>query len=82
MNLQIEDFKTGWFGITFGIKRSEIEVLIRGLENLKRDKNQHFHIRSDYSGEGGIADIEFYIESEDSKDNSVIDLSPAIPPNR
>ena len=82
MNLQIEDFKTGWSGITFGIKGSEIDSLIRGLENLKRDKDQHFHIRIDYSGEGGIADIEFYVESDDSNDNGVIDLSPAIPPNR
>jgi hypothetical protein len=45
MDLQIQDFKTGWFGITSGIQKTQIEILIRGLKNLKRDEDQHVHIR-------------------------------------
>ncbi len=82
MNVQIEDFKTGWFGITLGIKKSEVDTLIQGLAYLKSNPDQHFHIRSDYSGQGGIGDIELYIESDDVSDNAVIEVNPAIPPNR
>ena len=82
MNIQLEDFKTGWFGITLGIKESELDILIEGLRGLKRDAEQHFHIRSEFAGEGGVGDVEFYVEAEEAKDNSTIDISPAIEPNR
>jgi len=82
MNIDLEDFKTGWFGITVGIKTSEIDILIEGLTKLKGNEGQHFHARSDCSGNGGVADIEFYLEAEDTKDNATLDLSPAINPNR
>ena len=82
MKIQIEDFKTGWFGISMGIKKSEIDILIEGLTNLKKNTAQHFHVRSNYEGKGGVGDIEIFIENEDTPDNSVIDLSPAISPNR
>jgi hypothetical protein len=82
MNIQIEDFNTGWFGISMGIKKPELDVLIQGLENLKQGGDYHFHIRNSFKGKGGVADVELYIEDENATDNSVIDLSPAISPNR
>ncbi len=81
MNIQIEDFKTGWFGITIGVKKSEIDTLIAGLENLKKDSG-HFHIRSGYSGEGGVGEVEVYLEDDDASDNSKIDLSIPIYQNK
>jgi len=82
MKIQIEDFETGWFGISMGIKKSEIDILIEGLKNLKRNEAQHFHVRSNYEGDGGVGDIELFIEDENTQDNSVIDLSLSIEPNR
>jgi len=63
MRVEIEDFKTGWFGLTVGIKSSEVDLLLNALKKLKKTDG-HFHMRSDYKGNGGVADIEFYAQSE------------------
>jgi hypothetical protein len=81
MNIQIEDFKTGWFGISIGIKGPEIDLFIDALNNLKRGSN-HFHVRSNYEGQAGVGDIEIYMEDESASDNAVLDLSEPIKPNR
>jgi hypothetical protein len=74
MKVEIEDFKTGWYGINLGLKTSQIDDLIKGLESLKKTKS-HFHYRSDFSGEGGVGDIEFYWADDNEKDNMKLDLS-------
>lgn len=38
MRVEIEDFKTGWFGLTVGMKKIEIDQLIDALNNLKEGK--------------------------------------------
>ena len=63
MNADLEDFKTGWFGLFIGLKSQEIEELIGALEDLKKYKS-HFHFRSTFEGNGGIGDIEVYYEEE------------------
>jgi hypothetical protein len=40
----------------------------------------HFHMRSDYKGSGGVADIEFYAQDENEQNNMELDSSPAIYP--
>jgi hypothetical protein len=82
MKAQIEDFETGWFGIKMGIKNSEIDAIIESLQNLKQNANSHFHFRSEYSGKGGIGDIEIYIEEESVNDNLMLDPSYPIEPNK
>ncbi|MDY7038481.1 MAG: hypothetical protein SV375_20285 [Thermodesulfobacteriota bacterium] len=72
MNVELEDFKTGWYGIYIGIKHEEIDVLIERLRSLKRDKDQHFHISSDYGGSGGVGDIEFSIQGDNEESNMII----------
>jgi len=70
MIVEIEDFKTGWFGIGIGLKSDEIDQLIELLKMIKADPEQHFHISSpDYTGDGGVGDIEIYIQNESQKDN-------------
>ncbi len=76
MHVTIENFKTGWYGISIGIKEAEIDRLIDGLRGLKKNKDEHFHARSDYDGDGGVGDIEFYVELENTKDN----MELAVPP--
>ena len=63
MNADLEDFETGWFGLSVGLKEHEIDELIGALEDLKKYKT-HFHFRSDFEGNGGIGDIEVYYEKE------------------
>ena len=72
MRAEIEDFKTGWYGITLGVNKKEIDRLIKLLTHIKNDTDQHFHISSDYEGNGGIGDIEIYIQNEDDPDNMKI----------
>jgi len=81
MEVKIEDFKTGWYGITVGLKDDQIDKIINALKLLKKSKD-HFHFRSNYVGEGGVGDIEFFWMENSSRDNMEIDDSPAIEPNR
>ncbi|NJK92277.1 MAG: hypothetical protein HC904_10840 [Blastochloris sp.] len=81
MQTSIEDFKTGWYGIRLGLKRSEIDVLIAGLLKLRNEETCHFHGHSACENDGGIADIEFLLIPEDFKDNLILDLSPPVNPN-
>jgi hypothetical protein len=77
----MEDFTTGWYGVTIGIRNDEIDMLIERLNFMKNEKEQHFHITSNYEGEGGIGDIEIYLIEEDQKSNMFI-TGYAIIPNR
>lgn len=80
MYVELEDFKTGWYGISISIRKNEIDVLIEKLEQLKNLEDQHFHIRSDFKGEGGVADIEFGTQEEGADNMHVLGF--AISPNR
>ena len=66
MQSKLEDFTTGWYGLTLGIKSSEIDELIVTLQELKKKKT-HFHFRSDFAGQGGLGDIEIYFQTEESQ---------------
>ncbi|MGD8255665.1 MAG: hypothetical protein PVJ11_08640 [Syntrophobacterales bacterium] len=80
MYVELEDLKTGWYQIFCGLRDHEIDILIERLTLLKKNKDQHFHITSNYEGDSGIADIEFYIQ--DSDETNMMITSPAISPNR
>jgi hypothetical protein len=49
MQASIEDFKTGWYGVTLGFKKSEIDVLVAGLVKLRDQETSHFHSRSEFN---------------------------------
>jgi len=59
MEMTLEDFKTGWFGLQVGLTDAEIDKLLQHLSDLKKTKG-HFHIRSDMEGSGGVGDVEFF----------------------
>ncbi|GEM_PF-1799809 len=80
MHIEIEDFKTGWYQLYFGMTVEEIDQLIRLLELLRQDTSQHFHIFSDYTGAEGVGDIELYIKENSEVSNMVIG-GLAIQPN-
>ena len=70
MNISFEDWKNGWHGIELGLSTAEIDQLIGNLEMLKQDTEQHFHISSDYKGNGGIGDIAIYVKDSSEADNA------------
>lgn len=71
MIVEMEDWKNGWFGLGIGLKPNEIDELIQLLQMIKNDHEQHFHISSEYKGEGGVGDIEVYVQEEDKEDNMI-----------
>lgn len=81
MRIQYDDFETGWIQLHVGIRHEEIDSLIELLKTLKSDPHQHFHISSDYQGDGGIGDIEFYIQGCNEQDNMMM-TGLAVIPNR
>ncbi len=80
MQTSIEDFKTGWYSITLGVKRSELDKFICALAHLRDENASHFHARSTFAGIGGIGDIEFYLLPEGQRDDMTFDYSEAIYP--
>ena len=74
MKGSIENYRTGWAGVAIGIKNSEIDSLIACLEDLRITRS-HFHFRSSFEGESGIADVELFLLDEDVNDNLTLDAS-------
>lgn len=72
MHGEIADWKNGWYGVSLGLSPNEIEKLIRLLEAIHRDHEQHFHLSSDYSGSGGLGDVEIYVLPEGHASNMAI----------
>lgn len=73
MRVDIEDFKTGWFGLGIGLRPSEIPYLIDVLTRLQDTtaERPHFHIVSKCDGPTpAVADIEFYILPDEQADNA------------
>ncbi|QJT09155.1 hypothetical protein [Oceanidesulfovibrio marinus] len=80
MRAEIEDFGTGWYEISIGINKEEIQSLINYLNELQKDDTQHFHLSSDLSGDGVVCDIEIYVNEEGEDNLSLSGL--AIKPTR
>lgn len=79
MYASLEDFKTGWYGVSLALTRSDIDRLIDALTTLKSTKG-HFHLRSDFQGSGGIGDVEVSIQSDHEDSNLTLDTAAAIYP--
>ena len=69
MRIDIEDYKTGWYGVSVRVNLEEIDSIISLLKQIKKDPMQHFHISSTFEGHRGISDIGFYLAGDDLEDN-------------
>jgi hypothetical protein len=74
MQADLDDFKTGWYGILLGLNANEIDELIAALHELKKHET-HLHLRSEFEGEGGIGDIEIYFKKDQGNNNMVLEAS-------
>jgi hypothetical protein len=69
MHASLEDWRNGWFGVRLSASPGEIERLISLLQGLLEDPEQHFHIGSDFKGDGGIGDIELSVKDPAETNN-------------
>ena len=69
MHVEIEDFKTGWYGMSLTLSTEDIDQLIANLNAIKKDKDKHFHIFSNYEADGGVGDVAFYHNPDNFKSN-------------
>jgi hypothetical protein len=69
MYSKLDDWKNGWFGVELGVTRAEIDSLIGLLNMLKSEPDQHFHLSSDYKGDGGVGDITICVQPPDEPNN-------------
>lgn len=81
MNVDLRELAKGSFDIGIALTSSDIDALIAGLQALMQ-RRDHFHIRSDYSAERGVEDIEIYWVEDDGPKNMAVDSSPPIEPTR
>lgn len=72
MRVKLEDWKNGWVGIDLAIDRDELDQLVHLLSLLKANPDQHFHLTSDYEGEGGVGDITICVQQPEDKSNMAI----------
>jgi len=71
MKSSIEDFGTGWYGLSLGLDDDDIDKLIEFLQKLKSDGSYHFHMFStEFDSEpGGVADIQFTKKTDNEESN-------------
>lgn len=69
MRGEIQNWNNGWYGVSLGLSVPEIDRLILLLTRIRGGSEQHFHIRSDYSGSGGLGDIEVYVTEASAPNN-------------
>ena len=50
MNVELEDWKNGWYGIRLAMSPHELDRLVQLLHAVKADPEQHFHVSSGYKG--------------------------------
>ena len=72
MHSKLEDWNNGWFGLELGFSVEEIDHLIKLLQMLKQEPDQHFHVSSDYKANSGLGDLTLYVQSSDQISNMFI----------
>ena len=69
MKTFVEQFESGWIGLSIAFSEEEIDLLIKSLNELKDGQLDHFHFRRDdlnvLSGKFGLADVEISIMDSD-----------------
>lgn len=80
MQVQVTDYGTRWQEIAILMRPEEIDALSSLLEELRKGNISHVQASSDYTGEGGIGEITFFMQT-DVRDELVL-LGPPIDPTR
>jgi hypothetical protein len=80
MKTELENFSTGWSGLTLELSNKEIDQLIIGLKQIQQD-NSHIHFVSDFSGKPGIGDIEIACCGDTEHGDLKLSLAKPISPD-
>ena len=83
MHAKLDNWQNGWYGVSVGLSAEEVDRLIALLTNIRDTPDQHFHMSSNYVGDGGLGDIEFYMTDSGSPSNmhfSSVALAPGSEP--
>lgn len=80
MKATLEDFNTGWLGLSLELTGREIDQLVEALTRI-RASGGHFHCRSNWSGNPGIGDIEVSLCNSADSGSLTIEGAPAIEPD-
>ena len=69
MNIEMDDFQTGFFGLSVRLTPAEIDALIARLHKLKEGSLGHFHFtRVDWDAPTpGIGDVEISLSGPDEQ---------------
>lgn len=70
MQITMDDWKNGWYGVDLGFDRDEIDELIGLLQIIRDDPERHFHATSEYEGTGGVGQVTFWQKGADVPDNA------------
>ncbi len=73
MKVNMNDFGTGWFGVEVGVKKEEIDQLIKLLSELKEGHFDHFTIANKSETQpSGIENFEIFLIDKRNEDNMQI----------
>jgi hypothetical protein len=74
MFVRLENFESGWSGISIELKTDEVSAFIDRLHQLLNGEIGHFHFRAnDFADIVGVADIEISLSQPDCESNMSID---------
>jgi hypothetical protein len=69
MRVIIEDIGNGMININLGMRPDEIDKLVRDLQIMKGNPDQHFHISSNFDGTCRIGEFTFYNKESNEPDD-------------
>lgn len=72
MKVDVNQFDSGWFGISMALSTHDIDRLVGLLNDLRQAKITHFHAHSTLleGAEPSVAEMEIYLASDDEPGNA------------
>jgi hypothetical protein len=69
MQVALTRWSDGKVGLSIGLGKDELSVLVSRLQELINNPEQHFHIAHIGSAVSDVGDIEVYVKESEAQDN-------------
>lgn len=79
MRFRLEDWHNGWYEVEVCLRSDEIDEFIDRLRMVQADPEQHFHLNSDFSGDGGVGKLTFCQQGPDEAGNAALSSRAYVP---